>query len=117
VTVIYNNGSALIGATAEVWNQASAGIPGAPNLGDSFGAALTAGRYDAGSAADLVVGIPSKDVVPGGGGAAVVSAGMVDVIYGASTGLSSTGAQGWTVESPGVPRNARLTDNFGEALR
>lgn len=117
VTVIYNSGHGLDPADSEVWSQASSGIAGIPEEDDVFGRTLSAGEFGHGVRHDLVIGVPFEDVAPAGGGAAVENAGIVHVLYGTTTGLSASGSQLWSVDSPGVPRNLRQNDHFGSALR
>jgi hypothetical protein len=59
---------------------------------------------------DLAIGAPSERV----GG--LVAADAVHVLYGSATGLTGTGSQVWTQDSPGVPDTAESGDHFGDAL-
>ncbi len=65
------------------WSQHRAGVSGAAEPGDGFGAALTAGRAGQNSRDDLVVGVPREDT---GGG---TDAGVVQVLYGSGTSFST----------------------------
>ena len=60
--------------------------------------------------ADLAVGVPGEDVN------GVKYAGGVNVLYGSSRGLTTTGNQLWTQDSPGVKDAAEEFDRFGSAL-
>jgi FG-GAP repeat len=59
---------------------------------------------------DLAVGVPLDNV------GAIVGAGAVNVLYGSATGLSGTGGQLFSQDTPGVPGNAEVDDGFGFAL-
>jgi hypothetical protein len=59
---------------------------------------------------DLAIGAPSETV----GG--LFAAGAAHVLYGSTTGLTGTGSQVWTQDSPGVPNTAERGDHFGDAL-
>lgn len=116
VTVIYGGATSLNTSTSEVWSRASSGIAGSPADPDDFGMSLTAASYGHGGAFDLAIGAPGESVVPEAGGAAVLGAGQVHVLYSSQAGLSSTNDQVWNVEQPGVPRDAATADGFGAAL-
>lgn len=66
--------------------QARPGVPGTPEKGDRFGAAVSVADVNGDGTADLVIGAPGEDV--NGSGA---DAGTVAVLYGARGGLG-TGA-------------------------
>jgi disulfide bond formation protein DsbB len=59
---------------------------------------------------DLAVGVIYEDV------GSAVDAGGVNVIYGSSSGLTATGNQLWTQDSPGIADQAEGQDRFGRAL-
>lgn len=59
---------------------------------------------------DLAVGVDGDDV----GG--IVSAGAVNVIYGAPAGLTATGDQHWHQNSPGILGDNEMNDFFGSSL-
>jgi hypothetical protein len=44
------------------------------------------------------------------------SSGVVHVLYGSGTGLTATGSQLWSQDSPGIAGGAEPDDIFGEAL-
>jgi len=60
--------------------------------------------------ADLAVGVPAENV----GG--IDNAGAVNVLYGTAAGLTGTGSQLFTQDSPGVGSAAEAGDLFGLAL-
>jgi hypothetical protein len=106
VNVLYGGASGLTGSRAQQLNQGSAG--GAIENGDHFGAALAAGRFDAGPRSDLAVGAPEEDA----GGQA--DAGYVDLLYGTTGGLSRNGARELGQSSSAGANESG--DRFGAAL-
>jgi hypothetical protein len=95
-----------------MWHQDSAGVSGVAQLGDRFGSALTAGDLNGDGCADLAVGVPREDV----GSPEVADAGVVNVLYGSSTGLTAVGDQLWYQDSAGVIGVAQQMDYFGSDL-
>lgn len=78
VRIVYGGGKGL----AEI-HQDSAGVPGAPEPGDRFGHSLAAVDYNKDGCTDLVVGIPYEDI------GETPDSGLVQVLYGATTGLAT----------------------------
>ena len=56
--------------------------------------------------ADLAIGVPGEDA----------AAGAISVLYGSAAGLTASGGQLFTQDSPGVPDTAEGDDFFGWAL-
>ena len=92
------------------WSQATAGIPGASEVGDNFAAVLTVGDFNGDSFDDLAIGSPGESVGGHPG------AGAVNVIYGSPSGLNKAGAQIWSQASSGVTGIAETGDGFGASL-
>jgi FG-GAP repeat len=92
------------------WTQGSAGVPDAPEHGDLFGRALSAGDYDGDGAEDLAVGAPHEDVGPGG------DEGAVEVLRGSPDGVTSSGAHRFTQNTRGMGDAAEAGDAFGMPL-
>ncbi|WP_052847226.1 FG-GAP repeat domain-containing protein [Streptomyces avicenniae] len=82
VVVLYGSANGLGAARSTVITQASAGIPGAAEAADRFGAATASADLDRDGYADLVVGSPTEAV----GG--VTARGGVTVVWGGRGGLS-----------------------------
>jgi FG-GAP repeat protein len=110
VNVLYGSTSGLASAGDQLWLQDSPGIRGGSEANDRFGASLAAGDLDGNARDDLAIGVAFEDHSTG------ADAGLVNVIYGSSTGLVSTGNQFWTQETSDVLGVAEAGDSFGRAL-
>jgi hypothetical protein len=110
--VIYGAAGGLSAANAQLFTQDTTGVPDTAEAGDSFGWALSAGDFDANGVDDLAVGIPLEDF----GVSTPLNRGMVQVFYGASSGLVFTGSDVWHQDVTNVEDIAESADNFGDAL-
>jgi len=90
------------------WSQSGA-IEGALELGDAFGSALTTGDFNGDGYDDLAVGVPREDK------GTDVDTGAVNVIYGSSGGLTTTGNQIWDQDAFATG-TAEPGDQFGSVL-
>lgn len=106
VTVLY--GSAGVGLTvlgAQGWNQDSLEGSGSSS-GDAFGFSLAVGNFNNDDYDDLVVGAPGESN----------SGGIIHVIYGSATGLTSNGNQRWHQDVNGIEGGRENGDSFGYSL-
>ena len=111
VNVLYGSSTGLTASGDQFWHQNSSGIADAAEGLDDFGFALAAADFGKASQADLAVGAWTEDV------GAISNAGAVNVLYGASTGLTATGDQFWHQNVPGVTDDgAEIGDVFGRSL-
>ena len=104
-TVGFGNWS---GVGSQLFTQSGAG--GSASAGDRFGAAIVAGNFNGDGFGDLAMGAPGENV------GAVGDAGAVSVLYGSADGLTGSGAQLFTQDSPDVGSSAEPGDRFGAAL-
>ncbi|WP_306338559.1 FG-GAP-like repeat-containing protein [Streptomyces sp. KL118A] len=81
--------------------QATVEVPGTPETGDRFGAAVTTAHIDDDEYADLVIGAPGEDID------AKADAGSVTVLYGTGDGFALANTAG---------RGAKAGDAYGNAL-
>jgi hypothetical protein len=97
VVVLSGGPDGLTKRRIQRWTQDSPGIAGTAERMDGFGGSgLVAGRFTGGRYDDLAIGVPEEGV----GRAA--RAGVVQVIYGTSSGLDATGSQLWSEASAGI---------------
>jgi hypothetical protein len=107
VNLLFGSAAGLTGDGSQVFTQDSPGVPGLAEPFDQLGFDVALGDADGDGFADLTAGIVAEDV------GTVVDAGAVQVLYGSAAGLTTTGAQVWTQNSPGVPDQAEVDDTFG----
>jgi hypothetical protein len=110
VNVLYGSAGGLSGSGSQLFTQDSAGVVDAAEAGDQFGRAVAVGDFDDDGIDDLTVGVPAEDV------GAIVDAGAVNVLKGAAGGLTGSGSQQFTQDSPELPDTAEAGDLFGAAL-
>jgi hypothetical protein len=110
VNVLYGSAGRLRGAGSQLFTQDSAGVASVAEEGDFFGVALAAGDFDNDSFEDLAVGVAGEDV------GATVDGGVVNALYGSDGGLTGTGSQLLTQDSPTIGSSAEEGDFFGAAL-
>ena len=111
VTVLYGGPGGLSDAGNQFWSEDSPGIAETAEDRENFGSALTYGDFDGDGFDDLAIGVPFAIL-----GANAVAGGAVHVLYGGPAGLSASGSEFWTQDSPGVPDQAEINDRFGAAL-
>ncbi|MGA4843648.1 FG-GAP repeat protein [Streptomyces sp. G45] len=98
-------------AAVKWWTQGSAGVPGAVEKGDRWGADLSVADTDKDGYADVAIGAPGEDV------GSVADAGAVWVLRGAADGLTTRGVRSWTQNTTGVPGVAERGDRWGAQVR
>jgi FG-GAP repeat len=120
VNVIYGSTGGLSATVKpdQLWTQDSIDIVGDAAKDDLFGGHLTTGDFNKDGYSDLAIGVRGEDV------GTIMSAGAVNVIYGASSGLSANALapgngrfnQIWTQDSPNIWGDPELLEGFGWAL-
>ena len=80
--------------------------------GDFFGRAMATGDFDNDGYDDLAIGVPFSPGLSGN----FVRSGIVNVIYGWSTGLNTFRRQSFDQDSTGIPGAAESGDAFGSTL-
>ena len=109
VHVLYGSSNGLTNED-QLWTQESSGIQGVATEGDSFGFSVIAGDFDGDGRDDLAIGVPYED------SAQFVDSGVVQVIFGGSNGLRSSGDDFFHEDSPGVVGVIDGNDWFGFTL-
>jgi disulfide bond formation protein DsbB len=114
VNVLYGSAGGLTAAGNQVWSQDSPGVAGVTEPRDLFGSALVAGDFNADGRAELAIGVPGETLgdVPN----PIAEAGVVHVLAGSPGGLTGTGSQLWSQDSPGIADQAEGSDRLGSAL-
>ena len=107
VTVFYGTATGLSANGADRFDQTNA--PGDNGAGDGFGTTLASGDFNDDNRADLAIGSPSEDI------GSTSNAGGVAVLYGASGGLSTSGAELFT-QGGGISGASETGDQLGAAL-
>ncbi len=110
VNVLYGSGSGLRVSGDQSWHQNSSGVNGNSEIGDRFGEAVVVGDFNNDGFDDLAIGVPGEAI------GSLVGAGMVNVLYGSSSGLRVSGDQSWHQNSSGVHGVAEFNDRVGSAL-
>ncbi|WP_031476869.1 FG-GAP-like repeat-containing protein [Streptomyces bicolor] len=98
-----------VGTKAMYVNQDSAGVPGAAELYDRFGADVSVADVDGDGYDDVAAGVPFEDFD------GLSNAGGVVVLRGGANGLTGAGAKGVNQNTAGVPGAAESNDVFGTA--
>ncbi len=106
VHVFYGSPSGVGTDRAQIWSQDAASIRDESEADDRFGAAWSAGDFNADGRTDLAVGAPGEDG----------NVGIVNVLYGSPLGLRAAGNQVWFQDKADMPGTGSALDGFGSAL-
>ncbi len=111
VVVLYGSKNGLRPAKNQFWHQSSEGMLGdGAELGDQFGAAITAGDFNNDGFWDLAIGSPGEDID------GIEDAGVVHILYGTANGLRVTNSQLLQQGANGALDAAEEGDRFGASL-
>jgi hypothetical protein len=103
VSVLPGSAGGLTASGGQLFTQ----VAGTVEPEDRFGSQLTTGDFNNNSFTDLAAAAPTETV------GSVFSAGAVSVLYGAGGGLTTSGGQLFTQDTPGIPGLAEVLDRFG----
>ncbi len=109
VNVLHGSAAGLRGEASQFWSQDSEGVSNWAEPGDLFGRALAVSDFDGDGFADLAVAAPYEDYRD-------QRDGLVHLLYGSPAGLTATGSQVWSQDSPGIEDEAYLREEFGLSL-
>jgi hypothetical protein len=109
VRVYYGSSTGITGAGAQIFDQGT-GVGDDPEPGDHFGTALAAGDFDGDGYADLAVGAPDEDLT------AAQNGGVVHVLFGSASGLTTAEDQLWSQDSPGIASAPDYEERFGASV-
>lgn len=112
IHVYYGSPAGLTAEREQFFDQDSAGIGGAAEVGDFFGATLEAGDFDRDGFADLAIGIDNEDL------GSEIDAGAVIVLFGSPAGLEGVGSMFLSQNTlpPGSTESTEAGDSFGSSL-
>jgi len=110
VTAIYGEVDEGLGSGFKLWGQDVGSVAGTAEAGDAFGSAMAAGDFDGDGFADLAIGVPGEAI------GSTTGAGLVNVIYGSASGLSSSGNKAFHQNTSGIAGTAEPGDGFGTSL-
>lgn len=110
VHILLGRTTGITGTSSQLFLQATPGVPSDSEEGDQFGFSFGAGDFDGDGFDDLAIGAPFESVgtVPG--------AGAVFVLYGATRGLTVSGAQVFHQGVAGIGGGPEEFDGFAFAL-
>jgi len=109
VNVLYGSASGITATGDQTWHQDTAGIKGKAEAGDNWGLAVAVGDFDNDNRDDLAIGVPGEDI------GSIVDAGMVAVLFGANSGLSSRD-QTVHQDKSGIKYDSESGDGFGTTV-
>jgi hypothetical protein len=113
VNVLFGGNSGLTGSGSQHLHQNTSGVRGGSEANDYFGYSLAAGDFDNNGVDDLAIGVPFEDFNT----TTEKDAGMVNVLYGASTGLTVSGDDVWNEAMDTVgDEQPDIGDHYGKSL-
>ncbi len=112
VQILYGSPFGLRDTGTQLWRQGAGGLPDGEEIGDHFGKALTTGDFNGDGYADLAIGAPDEDFAS----PLRYDTGVVHILYGSASGLTTTGNQYWHQDNGGLIGSAEAYDNFGQSL-
>ena len=110
VTVLYGSSGGITTADSLWIDQDTPDVLGTAEAQDAFGKALAIGDLNDDGYDDLVIGVPGEDVGSTNG------AGGVNILFGSSGGLTTSGSQWFDQDTTGILEAAETSDSFGRAL-
>jgi hypothetical protein len=107
VNTLRGTPSGLTGTGSQLLTQDVGDIGSTAEAFESFGGSLAAADFDGDDDADVAIGVPFESV------GAVEGAGAVNVLFGVSSGLATTGTQLFVQGAGGVGSTPETFDQFG----
>ena len=109
ITYVPGGATGAQGDGAKVFNQDSAGVPGAAERGDLFGSSLAIGDTDGDGYGEVAAGVPGEAL------GTTARAGGIVILPGTAAGPTGTGSTGFNQDTEGVTGTAETGDLFGGA--
>ncbi|WP_448320756.1 FG-GAP-like repeat-containing protein, partial [Streptomyces sp. CO7] len=113
VTVVPGTSTGFTTTGMKTVHQDTTGVPGTGESGDAMGWSVSAGDYNLDGYADVLTGAPREDITRSGNRA---DAGMVFLLKGSSSGLTGTGALGYSQDTAGISGSTEANDRFGSSV-
>ncbi|MEU5579652.1 FG-GAP and VCBS repeat-containing protein [Streptomyces huasconensis] len=113
ITIQYGSSTGPTDARKKVITQDTAGVPGASEDDDAFGASLSAGDVDGDGKAEVAVGVPGESLDAATGTGAVV---LLKGAAKAAGGMTGKGAVAYNQSTAGVPGVSEAGDDFGRQV-
>ncbi|MFE5211530.1 FG-GAP-like repeat-containing protein [Streptomyces sp. NPDC056600] len=113
VTVVPGTSTGFTTTGMKTVHQDTSGVPGTAESGDAMGWSVSAGDYNLDGYADVLTGAPREDITRSGNRA---DAGMVFLLKGSSSGLTGTGALGYSQDTAGISGSTETNDRFGSSV-
>lgn len=113
VTVVPGTSTGFTTTGMKTVHQDTSGVPGTAESGDAMGWSVSAGDYNLDGYADVLTGAPREDITRSGNRA---DAGMVFLLKGSSSGLTGSGALGYTQDTAGISGSTETNDRFGSSV-
>ncbi|MCF6525034.1 N-acetylmuramoyl-L-alanine amidase [Streptomyces sp. JJ36] len=115
VTVVRGSSGGLTTSGLKTVDQDTPGVPGGVEGGDAFGFWVSVGDTNDDNRAEVLVGAPREDLSRDGEHRS--NAGMINLLYGASGGVTGDGAHGYSQNSAGIPGATEDEDRFGSSVQ
>jgi hypothetical protein len=90
----------------QLFTQATSGVPGTPESGDSFGASTVLADFNGDRCADLAIGVPGENS----------DTGFVQVLYGSPGGVTTAGVQSVGEDTLFGTGSGETVEEFGSTL-
>ncbi|HEY3498425.1 MAG TPA: FG-GAP repeat protein, partial [Polyangiaceae bacterium] len=110
VIIAYGGSGGIDPSVSEAWDQDSPAVNDVAEAADFFGGTLTAADFDGDGYDDIAIGVPSEDV------GTIESAGLVNVLYGSASGITSDADQVFHLNSTLIDGTADEFENFAYSL-
>ncbi len=112
---VFYGSSGGVSTVDDWWHTGVSGVNGAPEPNDHFGGALAAGNFNGDTSSgracdDLAIASPGESI------GTLTNAGMIYIIDGGTSGLSTSGDQDFHQDSTNVEDSAEAYDLFGARL-